>query len=62
MICDGLQRAAECIPLKKSALTQELEVEFFFGISRDLIQQLGEGIQLSLCSSTYFPRFLPLYR
>ena len=56
MICDGLQRAAECIPLKKSALTQELEVELFFGISRDLIQQLGEGIQLPLCRFSYFPK------
>ena len=53
MICDGLQRAAECIPLKKSAPpSQELDVQLFFGNSRDLVQKLGEEIQLPLCSST----------
>ena len=44
----------------KSAPPPELDVQLFFGISRDLIQQLGEGIQLPLCSSTYFPKCLPL--
>ena len=46
----------------KIAPPPELDVQLFFGISRDLIQQLGEGIQLPLCSSTYFPKCLPLLR
>ena len=51
-ICDGLQRASEYIPLKKSIPPQELDVQLFFGNSRDLVQKLGEGIQLPLCTST----------
>ena len=49
---DGFNRAAECIPLKKSTPPQELDVELFFGNSRELVQKLGEGIQLPLCTST----------
>ena len=48
-----------CFP-QKVPPPPELDVQLFFGISRDLIQQLGEGIQLPLCSFSYFPKGLVL--
>ena len=35
-------------------------MELFFGDFRDIIQDIGEGIQLPFYTSRYFQEFLPL--